>query len=96
MNLGYNVHGYTKEKWLYYDFDHSNIGLTFGFQISCTSSEKVDDVEMFSDVEHDLDLGHEGRQVVPVHRRVGHLDGDRQDVVAFTDPDRFSFELFYN
>ena len=69
---------------------------TFGFQISGASSEKVDDVEMFSDVEHDLDLGHEGRQVVPVHRRVGHLDGDRQDVVAFTDPDRFSFELFYN
>ncbi len=49
---------------------------------------------MLSDVEHDLDLGHEGRQVIPVHRGVGHLDGDCDDVVALADAHGLGFELF--
>ena len=50
---------------------------------------------MLSDVEHDLDLRHQGRQVLAIHRRVRHLDGHRFDV-DFTDADRLGFELKRN
>jgi hypothetical protein len=50
---------------------------------------------MLSDVEHDLDLRHQRRQVLAIHRRVRHLDGHRFDV-NFSDPNCLGFELKRN
>jgi len=58
------------------------------------NKDQVDNVQMLSDVEHDLDLGHEGGQVVAVHRWVGHLHGHGDKLVALTDPNCFSKKLF--
>ena len=66
--------------------------LTFAFQASGASPKQVDDVEMLAEVKHDLDLGHEGGQVVAIHRRVGHLHGNDLHVVL-ADADGLSLEL---
>ena len=66
--------------------------LTFAFQASGASPKQVDDVEMLAEVKHDLDLGHEGGQVVAIHRRVGHLHGNDLHVVL-PDADGLSLEL---
>ena len=52
------------------------------------SSQQVDHIQMFSQLDHDLQLCHHGADLVRVGAGLGHLDGDRSACLAGGQSDR--------